>query len=176
MTGLTNDIHTVEYGVPSEGSQLVAYGVGQSQQLYSGAVALVSGSGAVTTGYLKNAATPGAADLVAGIVGDPAGGTYVQTGPGILGGSADGNVQVNVRTGTFYIQSGTGADLLSAATNGKTVYYAGENTNGPIAAATSATSTRPVLGIQLPQDPGMANTAQPGSNYWPIKLNVIGGP
>jgi len=174
MAGLTQDVHVYRYGVP-EATQLVSWPVGANQQLYNGAVALVSGSGAVTTGYLKNAATAGASDLVAGMVGDPAGGTLVQTGPGILGGSTDGAVWDNVVTGAFYFQSGSGADQLSQATAGKTVYYGGENASGPLACATGS-GTRPVLGTQLPQDPGIANGFGPGSNYYPVKLNVIGGP
>ena len=172
MTAVTNDIPAYPYGV--EGS-LTSWGVGQTQTVYPGCVALVSGSGSVTIGFLKNAATPGASDLVAGIIDNPAGGTYVQTGPGIVGGATDGAVWADVKTGAFMFQSGTGSDLLSAATNGKTVYYGGENAQGPIACATSAGSTRPVLGIQLPQDPGFAGNFIPGSNYWPIKLNTIGG-
>jgi hypothetical protein len=174
MAGLTSDTHVVPYG--TEG-QLVAYPVGANQQLYVGEVALISGSGATTTGYLKNAATAGSADIVVGMIGEPAGGTYVQTGPGVLGGTTDGAVWDNVQTGCFFIQSGTGSDLLSASTNGKTVYYGGENANGPIACATNpGGNSRPVLGVQLPQDPGIANNFAPGSNYWPIKLNVVGGP
>lgn len=172
---LTADTKIYTYGT-QDFSNLVAYPVGANQQLYYGAVALMSGSGSVTTGYLKNAASPGSADIVVGMVGEPAGGTYVPTGPGVLGGTTDGAVWDNVRTGAFFFQSGTGSDQLSEATNGKTVYYSGENASGPIACATSATSTRPVLGIQLPQDPGIAGGFGPGSNYWPIKLNVVGGP
>jgi hypothetical protein len=170
---LTKDCHTVEYGIP-EGQGLVAWPVGANQQLYSGAVALVSGSGAVTAGYLKNAATPGSADLVAGIVGDAAGGTYVETGYGILGGSTDGAVWVNVRTGAFYIQNGTGGAAVTQAFAGTTVYYSGENNSGPLISGSAV--TYPKLGILLPQDPGIAGTATPGSAYWPVKLNTIGGP
>ena len=173
MSGLTNDIKSYEYGTDGK---LTSYGIGANQQLYENAVALVSGSGSVTVGYLKNAASPGSSDLVAGLVSAPAGGTTVATGPGILGGSTDGAVWANVNTGTFLFQSGSGSDQLSATTNGKTVYYGGENTYGPIACATSSGSTRPTLGIQLPQDPGLAGNFSPGSNYWPVKLNVIGGP
>ena len=175
MAGLTQDTHVTRYGT-GDTSDLTSFPVGASQQLYYGEVALVSGSGAVTTGYLKNAATAGASDLVAGMVAEPAGGTGVSTGPGLPTGSTDGAIWVNVQTGAFFFQSGTGADTLTAATNGKTVYYGGENANGPIACATSATSTRPVLGIQLPQDPGIAGGFTPGANYWPIKLTAIGGP
>ena len=175
MPGATTDIKVFRYGVEI---QPTAFGVGANQQLYEGCVALVSGSGSTTTGYLKSAVTPLELDLVAGLVGEPAGGTQVETEPGILGGTTDGAVWVNVLTGTFMIQSGTGADALTAANNGKNVYYGGENAQGPIACTLQSNGggTRPVLGIQLPQDPGFANNYIPGSNYWPIKLNVIGGP
>jgi hypothetical protein len=176
MAGLTGEIHVVRYG-SGDNNQPTSYGVGANQQLYYGEVALLSGSGSVTTGYLKNAATPGSADLVAGMIGDPAGGTQVKTGPGILGGSTDGGVWCDVLTGAFFFLSGgTAGDALSAATNGKTVYYGGETANGPYACATSAGGTRPVLGVQLAQDPGIAGGFSPGASYWPVKLNVIGGP
>ena len=174
MPGLTQDVHVYRYGVP-EATQIVAWPVGATQQLYYGGVALVSGGSGATAGYLKNAATPVSTDIVAGMVGDPAGGT-VQTGPGVLGGATDGAVWDNVLTGAFFFQSGSGADQLSEATAGKTVYYGGENSSGPLACATNGGSTRPTLGVQLPQDPGIANGFGPGSNYWPVKLNVVGGP
>jgi hypothetical protein len=176
MAGLTNDIHTYSYGGEPPGGQLVSYPVGTAQQLYSGAVALISGSGSVTTGYLKNAAVPGASDLVAGIVSEPAGGTYVQTGPGILGGSTDGAVWADVRTGTYYFLNGTGADAVTEAYVGKTVYYSGETTSGPVVSNNNHSGQLPTLGVLLPQDPGIANGFSPGANYWPVKLNVIGGP
>lgn len=169
---LTQDTHVVQYGV--EGA-LTSFPVGASQQLYYGEVALISGSGSVTVGYLKNAASPGSADTVVGMLNEPAGGTYVSTGPGVLAGSTDGAVWMDVLNGAFFIQSGTGSDTLSATTNGKTVYYGGENASGPIACATSAGSTRPVLGVQLPQDPGIAGGFTPGANYFPILLNAIAG-
>jgi hypothetical protein len=165
MAGLTNDIKITRYG-SGDGCQPEAYPVGANAQLYSGEVALVSGSGAVTTGYLKNAASPGNADVVVGMIGDPTGGVY-QTGPGFTGGTADGSVWSEVLTGAFFFQSGTGPDALSAATNGLTVYYGGENANGPIANATGA-GVLPVLGVQLPQDPGIAGGCTPGANYFPV--------
>jgi hypothetical protein len=175
MAGVTTDIKAYPYGIPQ--NDQLAWPVGATQQLYEGCVALQSGgSGGITQGYLKNAATAYASDICVGLVDTPAGGTYVPTGPGILGGSTDGSVWANVRAGTFMFQSGTGADLLSATTNGKTVYYGGENASGPIACATSNSGARPALGVQFPQDPGFANNYIPGSNYWPIKMNVVGGP
>lgn len=170
---LTKDTKTIRYG-SGDGCQPLAYGIGASQQLYSGAVALVSGSGSVTTGYLKNAATPGSADVVIGMVGDATGGAY-SVAPGLPTATTDGGVWAEVLTGAFFFQSGTGSDLLSAATNGLTVYYGGESTTGPIACATSASSTRPVLGIQAPQDPGIAGGSSPGANYWPVIINPAKG-
>jgi hypothetical protein len=170
---LTKDCHTVQYGIP-EGSGLVAYPVGATQQLYSGAVALISGSGSVTAGYLKNAASPGSADLVAGIIGDAAGGTLVETSYGILGGSTDGAVWVNVRNGAFFIQNGSGGAAVTEANVGATVYYAGENNSGPL--ISSSAVSWPKLGVLLPQDPGIAGSVTPGSGYWPVKLSIIGGP
>jgi hypothetical protein len=174
MAGLGNDIPLWRFGV-QDPNQAVSYPIGANQQLYTGAVALVSGSGATTTGYLKNAAVPGASDLVAGMVGPPTGGVY-EVASGLPVPSTDGQFWDDVQTGAFYIQSGTGADALSEAYVGKTVYYSGENTSGPVASNNSHSSQLPVLGVLLPQDPGIAGGFTPGSNYWPVKLNAIGGP
>jgi|SRR6266850_3238685 len=165
---LTKDCHTIQFGVP-EVNNLVAYPVKAAAQLYSGAVALLR------AGYLINGASPLSTDLVVGIIGDPAGGTAVQTGAGILGGATDGAVWVNVRTGSFLLQSGSGADALVETGVGATVYYHGENNSGPVIDATSGSSTRAPAGILLPQDPGILGGVTPGSAYWPIKLNTVGG-
>lgn len=169
---LAADCKLIRYG-SGDGVQPRAYPIGNAQQLYSGAVALVSGSGAVTTGYLKNAASPGSADSVVGMIGEPTGGAY-STGPGLPVPTSDGGVWDEVLEGAFFFQSGTGSDTLTAALNGLTVYYGGENANGPIACATSRTSTLPVLGTLLPQDPGIAGGFSPGAAYWPV--NVRKGP
>lgn len=176
MAGLTSDTHVIRYGVgDGDNSSPTSYPLGGSQTVYYGAVALMSGGGSTTKGYLKNAASYGSTDLVVGMVDDPAGGTFVKTGPGVANVGADGAIWMNVQNGAFFFQSGTGSDALSVTTNGQTVYYGGENTSGPIACATGS-GTRPVLGVQLPQDPGIAGGSTPGSNYFPIKLNVVGGP
>jgi hypothetical protein len=169
MTAMTADGYVYRYGAGDD-NQPISCPVGATQQLYYGEVALQSGSGSVTVGMLKNGATFGSSDLVVGMVGDPAGGTYVKTGPGILGGSTDGAVWVDVYKGAFFFQSGSGADQLSAATSGKTVYYGGENASGPIACATSNSGARPSLGVQIPQDPGIAGGFSPGAAYWPITV------
>jgi hypothetical protein len=168
MAGLTRPIHTTRYG-SGDDCQPTAAPDGASQLFISGAVALVSGSGSVTAGYLKNPTSPGSADLVVGMLGDLGGGDYA-TGETYTSGTVDGSTWHEVLTGAFFFQSGTGSDQLSAATNYKTVYYGGEDANGPIACATSRSSTLPVLGTQIPQDPGIAGGSAPGSNYWPINI------
>ena len=167
MSGLTQDIHAYAYGAKGE---LASWPVGASQTLYIGSVALQSGSGSTTTGYLKSAASPGNADLVVGMLEGQEVATGAQTGPGVVGGTTDGAVWASVREGTYFIQSD---GSLSAATNGKTVYYKGENTTGPLAASTGS-GTYPVLGAQVPQDPGIAGGFSPGANFYPIKLTTIG--
>lgn len=173
MTALTKDTQLIRYGSGGN-DQPESYGIGANQQLYGGAVALLSGSGSVTTGYLKNAATPGSADVVVGMIDSPAGNAY-SVGAGLPTSTTDGGVWANIATGAFYFQSGTSSDALSATTNGATVYYGGENANGPIACATSQSSTLPVLGVQVAQDPGITGGASPGPSYWPIKVAVLKG-
>ncbi len=173
MTGLAHDAKIIRYG-SGDDAQPIAYGIGANEKLYSGEVALVSGSGSVTAGYLKNAATTGTSDYVVGMVGDATGGAFA-TGPGLPTSTTDGGVWAEVLTGAFFFQSGTGSDLLSAATNGKTVYYGGEDSNGPIACAVIGTPHRPVLGVQVPQDPGIAGGNSPGANYWPVIIDPSKG-
>ncbi len=171
---LTHDVKLIRYGA-GDGEEPDSYPIGAAQQLYSGSVALMSGSGATTVGFLRNAGSPGSSDSVVGMVGEPAGGAF-STGPGLPLPTADGDIWAAVLKGAFFFQSGTGSDQLSAATNGLTVYYGGENANGPIACATSASSTRPVLGKQIPQDPGIAGGSTPGAGYWPIEVRPdLGG-
>ncbi len=169
---MTTDFKIYRYG-SGDDCQPLAYGIGANVQLYSGEVALVSAGVGATAGYLKSGATPATADVCVGLVGDATGGVYA-TGPGLLGGTTDGGVWAGVLTGAFFFQSGTGADQLSATTNGQTVYYGGYNSSGPIACATS-NGTRPKLGIQVPQDPGIAGGFTPGANYWPIMIQPAQG-
>ena len=174
MAGQTGPVPVYRYG--AEQGALTSWPIGASQTLYYGEVALMSGSGSTSTGYLKNAATAGTADVVVGMYDAPAGGTYVETGTGCIAGTTDGSVWADVKTGCFFFQSGTGSDLLSETTAGTTVYYGGENASGPIACAVIGTPHRPILGVQLPQDPGIAGGFTPGSNYWPVVLNQIPKP
>ena len=172
---LTTDIHLIQYGTP-DGNQLTSWPLGATQQVWHGGVALLSGGTGATKGYLKNAATPAATDVVVGMIGAIAGGTGVSVNPGIVGGATDGSIWIDVQTGAFFFQSGSGSDQLSETTAGLTVYYGGESATGVLACATNGGSTRPVLGIQLAQDPGIAGGVTPGPNYFPIILNTVGGP
>lgn len=169
-----------QYGVPDgSGNQPIGYPMGATLTLYSGEVALISGSGSTTTGYLKDPSSPGSSDIVAGLINNPTGGTYYagqNSGAGFTSTSTDGSVWLDVIGGSFFFQSGTGSDALTEAIVGTTIYYGGENANGPYMCATSNGGARPKAGTLLPQDPSIANGVTPGSNYWPVKLNVVGGP
>jgi hypothetical protein len=169
---LANDCPLIRYGT-GDNRQPVAYPVDAAQTLYQGAVALLTTvtAGGLTKGNLHNGAAVTATDICVGMVGPPTGGTYVATGPGIVNAGAAGAVWDDVQTGAFFFQSGTSADQLSNGLAGQTVYYGGENASGPIACATSSSSTRPILGVLLPQDPGFAGGVTPGANYWPVRLN-----
>lgn len=130
--------------------------------VYGGALALLD-----TSGLLKNASSPTSADVCIGVIGDPTGGSYVKTGPGIVGaGSTEaGYVYVDVETGTFLFASATGADQLSEATAGTTVYVVNETT----VSKTNGSNTRPVAGTQLPRTPDMP------SGLYPVKITGVGG-
>jgi hypothetical protein len=170
MSGLAGDIKLQRVSVPGNAHQPLSMGVGAGVQIYSGDVALKSAGTGATAGYLKSTTTPVAADVVMGMVGDPAGGTYVKTGPGILGGTNDGDVRVTVETGSFRFQNGTGADTIAVADVGATCYFQGSNTNGPIAAKTNGSNSRPVLGTILPFDPTTP------SGFVDVELTPVGGP
>lgn len=142
MTALSADIKATEWGVPNQ--DLMTRGMQASTTIYRGSVAVANGPGGSHVGYLRNPATPTANDIVIGIVDDGVG--VPNTSPGITSPSgADGQVHVNIRTGTFILASGTSADALGVTTNGTTVYLIDEKTVG----ATSGSSTRPVAGVQM---------------------------
>jgi hypothetical protein len=177
---LTNDIKTFQ--VLGSESQLISAGVAATVTVYVGGVALISaGTAGGTIGFLKNAGTPSPNDIVAGIVDGYAGGTGVATAPGVVGGATDGAVWANIKTGTFLMLGNAGiagATALTAANNGKPVFYAGETASGPVASASSNTGAFPALGVQLPQDPGFAGGFLPGAAYWPIEIGraLVGSP
>lgn len=170
---ITSDQILYEYGTP-DGNQPLNCGIGATVQLYRGTVALMSGSGAVTTGYLKNADSPGNADIVLGMVSKYGPGT-ADSLPGLLGGSTNGGTTAEILTGSFLLASGTGSDQLSASTAGTTVYLINSVTVG----ATSGGGTRPKAGVQLPAG-DLSNLPVGVGGLYPIKLGTpsspLGGP
>lgn len=130
--------------------------------VYSGSFALLD-----SNGLLKNAASPTSADTCIGVIDRPAGGTYVKTGPGIVGaGSTEaGYVYCDVECGTFLFQSATGSDQVAEAQAGATVYVVDENHIGK----TNGSNTRPAAGTMLPREPSMP------TGFWPVKIAGIGG-
>lgn len=146
--------------VGSEGRAPIAAPLGSAVTVYPGSFALLR------AGYLANAASPSSTDVCLGLIGNPTGGTYVQTGQSIVGNGSQGanGVWIDCLTGTFLMASGTGADALTEANAGATVYVVDEQTVG----ATSGSSTRPAAGIMLPIDPTMP------SGFVPVKIAAPG--
>lgn len=139
MAALTADIHPIRYGTPGNASQPINQPLKASttagSTVYRGSVAITR------SGYMVAATTPQSSDLVWGIV-DQAGPGTIDSGPGITGGTADGSVTVDIATGSFWLQSGTGSDAITQANVGATCYLMNETTVG----LTSAGS-RPTAGI-----------------------------
>lgn len=166
---MTQDGKIIRYGSSAHGR--ISAPIGASIQLYRGSCAVLAGNGdAVTQGYLKSAASTTQNDTVIGMIRGYAGGTHADSDPGVKGGSSDGSTYADIETGTFLFQSDTSGDALNETTAGATVYLHGENANGPIAAKTSGSNTRPVLGVQLPLDPTIP------SGWVAVKLTTVGSP
>jgi hypothetical protein len=140
MAALTQDIPIVQYGTPGNESQPVNLNLKATTTVYRGSIAL-SRSGIAVPAINANLLST---DVVWGLY-EHAGPGTADTGPGILGGSVDGAVTVEVTTGTYFLASSTGADLLGPTTLGKTVYVYDEQT----VAATSSGATRPVAGTHI---------------------------
>jgi hypothetical protein len=157
MAALTADIPIVEYGVRGNESQPVNLGLKATTTVYRGSIAL-SRTGIAVPALNANLLST---DVVWGLY-EHAGPGTADTGPGILGGSVDGAVTVEVATGTFFLASSTGGDLLGLSTLGKTVYVYDEQT----VAATSSGGTRPVAGVHIYTD--STRTDAPG--IYAIKL------
>lgn len=153
MAALTGDIKIIQYGTPDLYPPVVQP-IGATVQLYRGSIALTNGpSSSVNPGYLKRATQPASTDVCWGLLEMYGPGT-VDTIPGMLGGATNGATTAQIRQGTFYLKSGTGADQLSQSTVGQTVYVIDEQTVG----ATSSSNTRPVAGIHEAVDPTAPTT------------------
>ncbi len=157
MANLTADVSLVEYGVPGNENQPVNLNLKATTTVYRGSIALTR-SGVAVPAVNSNLTST---DVVWGLY-DQAGPGTADTGPGITGGSTDGAVTVDVATGTYFLASSTGSDLLGVSTLGKVVYVYDEVT----VAATNGGGTRPVAGVHIYTD--STRTDAPGT--FAIKL------
>jgi hypothetical protein len=108
-------------------------------QFYRGTIALLR------SGYCVEATSPTSTDICLGLYNDVgvASNLAVQ-GPGFLSPTgADGQVNMRIRRGTFYLASSTGGDAITQANVGAACYVYNEIT----VALTSGSSTRPQAGI-----------------------------
>lgn len=137
MAALTADIHPIRYGTPGNASQPANIPVKANNTVYRGSVAITR------SGFCVPATTPQSSDIVWGLV-DQAGPGAIDGGPGIVGGTTDGAVTLDVATGSFWLNQGTGSDAIAQANVGASCYLMNENTVG----LTSAGS-RPVAGVIL---------------------------
>lgn len=144
---LTQDIKTTRYGVPGNASQPVGgFNMAASTTVYGGSICLTNSSG-----NIKNASSPSSTDTCWGLVHAQTTNATTAVTSGIL---LDVNGRpFEVDTGTFYLNSGTGGDALTAANLGQTVYVIDEQTVG----ATNGGGTRPIGGVLVNID-----TTQPG--------------
>lgn len=169
---ITSDQVIEQYGTP-DGKQPLNVGIQATVQLYRGTIAVMNGPQAAShQGYLKNGDTPATSDIVLGILSKYGPGS-ADALPGLLGGSTDGATTAEILTGTFLLNSGTGADQLSAATAGQNVYLIDSVTVG------LNQSGRPIAGVQMPAG-DVANLPTGVGGKFPIKLGTpsspLGGP
>jgi hypothetical protein len=143
MAALTQDIPIVRLGTPGNETQPVNLNLKAATTVYRGSIALTRTGIAVPALNANLLST----DIAWGVYENAGAGT-ADTGPGILGGSVDGAVTVEVATGTFFLASSTGADALGVTTLGKTVFVYDEQT----VAATSGGAARPTAGVHLYTD------------------------
>jgi len=135
---LTADIHPIRYGAPGNSTQPTNLPLTASATVYRGSVATTR------SGYLVAASSPQSTDVVWGLI-DQAGPGNIDGAPGIIGGTTNGAVTVDVATGTFWLSAGTGSDAITVAQLGQEVYLIDEKTVG----ATSGGGTRPVAGVLI---------------------------
>lgn len=138
MANLSADIPIVQYGTPGNETQPINLNVKANVTVYRGSIALTRSGVAVPA---QNSALQ-SSDVVWGVY-EHAGPGTADTGPGVVGGTVDGAVTVEVVTGSFFLASSTGGDALGVTTLGKTVYVYDEQT----VAATSGGGARPVAGV-----------------------------
>ena len=132
---LSADVKTIRFGSPGNSTQPMNFGLTASATVYRGSIAITR------SGYLVAASSPQSTDTTWGII-DKAGAGTADTGPGIVGGTTNGSVTVEVATGSFFLQNGTGSDAIAQTNVGSLCYVINETTVG----LTSASNTRPVAG------------------------------
>ncbi len=162
MTALTQDIPIVEYGVRGDATQPLNFPLKATTTVYRGSIAITR-NGVAVPAIKANLAV--ATDICWGVF-ESAGPGTADTGPGITGGTVDGAVTVEVATGTYFLASSTGADLLGPTTLGKTVYVYDEQT-----VAATQNTTRPIAGVHVYTDA----TRTDAVGIYAIKLGPIAG-
>jgi hypothetical protein len=154
MAALIADIPVEGWG--NEGDR-VNLNLKAATTVYRGSIALTRSGIAVPAINANLLST----DVVWGLH-EGAGPGTANTGPGVTGGSVDGAVTVEVLTGSYFLASSSGADLLGPTTIGKTVYVYDEQT-----VAATAGAGRPVAGVHRYTD--TTRTGAPGP--YAIKLS-----
>lgn len=155
---LTRDQKITRFGT-ADGHEPINLGLKANATVYRGSIAVSA------AGIVHPATTVASTDVCWGMI-DHVGPGQIDGGPGITGGSTDGAVTVEIATGSFFLGSSTGADQLSVATLGATVYVYDE-TN---VAATNGSTSRPIAGTHV----GIDTTGQyPGA--YAIKLGSAQG-
>lgn len=138
MAALTADVKIIRYGTPGNSTQPTNQGLTANVTVYRGSIATTR------SGYLVPATSPQSTDIVWGLISDVGPG-FVDSGPGITGGTTNGGVTVEIETGSFFLAAGTGSDAITQANVGATCYVINETTVG----LTNGSNTRPVAGTIL---------------------------
>lgn len=158
MAAQTRDLKIVRYGTPGSGRQDLTLPLAANVTLYAGGVAVFrpAASGLIDPSGGSSGQTGGAGvastDIVFGVVSGQVGSNPPINTP-IGPFSTAGAVQIEVQTGTFFLQNSTTTDLLSVANSGATVYLVDHQT----VAKTNGGGTRPAAGVLQAFDP-----TQPG--------------
>lgn len=133
---LSADIKVVRYGTPGNSTQKNNLPGTANATIYRGSIAITR------AGYLVAATTPQSTDTCWGVI-QGVGPGFADTGPGIVCGTTNGATTIDVATGSFFVAAGSGADAITQAQAGATVYVINETTVG----ATNGGGTRPVAGV-----------------------------
>ena len=142
MANLTQDVGTDGLGDLGNANQPVNLNLKATTTVYRGSIALTR-SGIAVPAVNSNLLST---DVAWGLYAAAGPGTAEIFGPGITGGSVDGAVTVEARTGTFFLASSTGGGALGPTTLGKTVYVYDEVT------VTATAGSLPIAGVHMYTD------------------------